>query len=302
MLRLSLVTVVWGLLPAAKSLAEASVWKGFASRAGDFGAFFVRSAPKFGVHLLATNNLPLILTNWRYKEGANQFQVVIEGNYFPQLHTFLTKAVGSSRGSLTTNTPGTSTRRVQGYYGTNAMANVTCFWVIDEGKEYTSVGIVSWRTSASDQERFATMLSNAAQNLYSPDKSLDAVRLSAPYVSDFVRLFPGTELRHRDGGFDLTVDLYQRYQFGMKLPVRFDSSQQNVVGYGAPEFYLWEVSSVKRNKSGIAEISFAPAGGRQFGAAEWQKIVDAEGDFSSIGYIMITNQAVPGFADRLVPK
>jgi hypothetical protein len=101
-------------------------------------------------------------------------------------------------------------------------------------------------------------------------------------------------------GFDVNVDLFDRYEFTMQLPVVFDSSGSKVIDYGDPRFTLWEAASVKRNKSGIAETTLNPAGERRFGPTEWHKIVEAGGDFGAIGYTMLTNRPVPGFSDRKV--
>src|SRR5436309_1648578 len=79
--------------------------------------------------------------------------------------------------------------------------------------------------------------------------ALDAVREAAPYVSEFVRLFPNAEVNYRyftsmdEPGFDVGVDLYERYEFRMQLPVRFDPERRKVIGYGEPQFSIWEVAS-----------------------------------------------------------
>ena len=88
--------------------------------------------------------------------------------------------------------------------------------------------------------------------------ALDAVRTSAPFVSDFVRLFPSAEVNYRyftsadEPGFDVGVDLHERYEFRMQLPVRFDSERLKVIGYGEPKFVIWEAASVTRGPSGMA--------------------------------------------------
>jgi hypothetical protein len=132
-------------------------------------------------------------------------------------------------------------------------------------------------------------------------KALDAVRPTAPYVSDFVRLFPNAELKYTDLsgglGFDLTVDLYQHYELGLQLPVRFDFARSNVIGYAEPRFHLYEIA----RQEGRGR-SYNPAGGLDFGSAEWKKIVESGGDFGAIGYVMKTNQPVKGFEDRRNPK
>ena len=134
--------------------------------------------------------------------------------------------------------------------------------------------------------------------------ALDVVRASAPYLSEFLRLYPNAEVNYRyfasrdEPGFDVGVDLYDRYEFRMQLPVHFDSERRRVVGYGDPKFVIWEVDSVTTSPSGTAETSFVSAGERHFGSAEWHTLVAHGGDFSAIGYNMQTNRPVKGFRDR----
>lgn len=130
--------------------------------------------------------------------------------------------------------------------------------------------------------------------------ALDAARPTAPYISDFVRLFPEAHVNYRyfkngdEPGFNVTAVLYGRYELTMQLPVDFDQSRRHVVGYGEPNFYLLEVKSVSRD--GV--ISFNSRDQKTFRGAGWQKIVKAHGDFRAIGYDMVTNQPVPGFTDH----
>jgi hypothetical protein len=133
--------------------------------------------------------------------------------------------------------------------------------------------------------------------------ALDAARPSAPYLGDFLRLFPKAEVHYRyftttdEPGFDVSVDLWERYVFTMQLPALFDPARRMVVGYGDPKFYLWEVAGVKGR-----ETSYNPGGERRFGSAEWRRLVEKNGDFGAIGYAMITTRPVPGFKDRKTAK
>jgi hypothetical protein len=157
-----------------------------------------------------------------------------------------------------------------------------------------------------DQAKYAQLFRRAVDEANDSHKALDAARFSAPYVSDFLRLFPKAEVRYRSFtgglGFDVNVDLHERYELTMQLPAVFDSSRSKVIGYGEPRFTLWEAASVKRNKSGIAETTLNPAGERRFGPEEWRKTVESGGDFRVIGYSMITNRPVPGFVGRKIAE
>jgi len=130
-------------------------------------------------------------------------------------------------------------------------------------------------------------------------KALDTARSSAPYLSDFLRLFPSAQVNYRyftrtdEPGFDVSVDLYEHYEFGMQLPALFDSSRRKVIGYGEPKFYILEVAAQEGRLT-----SYVLGRERHFGSAEWRQIVESGGNFETIGYSMITNQPVPGFKSR----
>ena len=275
---------------------------GYERGTGSLNNFIKNAAPKLGVHLLKTNALPPIPGEWHFRTRLEELAVVVEGDCFPDLHVFLTNAVGLAQGSPTADR---TSGLLETYYGTNLTATVCCrSGITDAGKKYTSLVIVSSGAAVGKQVGYAKLLREAVENANDSHRALDAARPSAPYVSDFVRLFPKAEVRYRSFagglGFDLTVDLFDRYEFAMQLPVVFDESRSKVIGYGEPRFTLWEAASVKRNKSGFAETTLNPVGERRFGSSEWQKIVEAGGDFASVGYTMITNRPVPGFIGRKI--
>lgn len=127
--------------------------------------------------------------------------------------------------------------------------------------------------------------------------ALDVVKQSAPFVAEFVRLFPAAKVSYRyftstpEPGFDLEVDLHDRYELTMQLPVHFNADGRKVVGYGEPSFYLREVGRQEGRQTWYT-------GDWKFGPKEWSKIVDGGGDFSVIGCAMKTNQPVAGFMQR----
>jgi len=151
-----------------------------------------------------------------------------------------------------------------------------------------------------------TLIAREAEKGKERFAALDAVSNSAPYVSEFVQSFPNAKVSYRyfsssdQPGFDVGVDLYDRYQFGMQLPVHFDTERRRVIGYGKPKFIIREVASVTRGSNGIAEVSYVSTGERHFGSADWQTLVAHGGDFAAIGYLMRTNQPVTGFEQRNV--
>jgi hypothetical protein len=140
---------------------------------------------------------------------------------------------------------------------------------------------------------------------YTPTQyaALDAAQASAPYLTNFVRFFPDAEVNYRHFGagfgYDVGVDLWGRYEFRMQLPLVLDLSGEEIVEYGEPTFLILEFSEVKSSPEGNPTTSLRREGQRRFGSVDWQKIVEANGDFGAIGYHMITNQPIPGAESRI---
>jgi len=165
-------------------------------------------------------------------------------------------------------------------------------------KQQPSVTVASTNMTS---EQFAELFNEEKSKADAWFAALDAAKPSAPLVAEFLRLFPNAVLNYKyftstgEPGFDVGVDLHERYDFRMQLPVRFDPEGSAVIGYGEPMFYLLEVAS----QNGGA-TSYNPAGERQFGSANWRKIVQSGGDFSVIGYTTVTNRPILGFTQRNV--
>ena len=151
-------------------------------------------------------------------------------------------------------------------------------------------------------EEYGKLLASEVQKAKERFDALKAVESSAPFVSEFLGIFPNSKVGFSyftdtgEPGFDVQVGLHGRYEPGMQLPVQFDS-ENRVIGYGEPKFWVLEVSHVTKGPSGIPGAAFNPAGERSFGAREWRMIAESGGDFSAIGYVMQTNQPVDGFQE-----
>lgn len=274
---------------------------------GDLGSFILEQAPKFGVRLLAINDLPPLPNKWEQRLSGEELTVVVAGDYVEAFHAFLSKAVGNLPGQSVPPKPVTGGVQ-QLFYGTNFGATVSCTREItDDGKEFTSLVIFRYSASPAEAASYARMLMEAPKIADNRDAALDAARISAPYLTNFVRLFPEAEVLYRNfgGGFgySVSVDLHGRYEVWMQLPVIFDTpSRESVIGYGVPSFGISEFERVLLNKSGQLETWFKKEGQRGFGSVEWQKIVEANGDFDAIGYRMITNQPIPSAELRRTPR
>jgi hypothetical protein len=72
-----------------------------------------------------------------------------------------------------------------------------------------------------------------------------------------------------------------RYTLTMQVEVDIHSASSGVI-VGKPQFYLNEVALVTVSASGQVGATFSRS--RNFGAAEWIQLFDADGDFSKIGF------------------
>ena len=85
----------------------------------------------------------------------------------------------------------------------------------------------------------------------------------------------------------------QRYQLNMWVRIRIDrQTGQFVELVGEPTFRLLEITNVSDDGGGT---SYGGLGQKLFGRADWQKVVDAGGDFSAIGLTLDQNNPVAGF-------
>jgi hypothetical protein len=307
MLRVLVIQVALFLLALTGCSDRPKQLHGYEQGKGGLGDFIVSAAPKFGVRLLATNDLPSVPGRWYHQTRPGELTVILEGNWFRELDALLTSAVGGMQGHPT---PGKLTGITEVYYGTNLGATVVCgSGIVDAGKQYTSLVIVGYGASPASTEasnpaakqiaEYWRVLLQESEKGNERFKALDHARASAPYLQDFLRLFPEAEVNYSywgasgEPGYVAEVDLHGRYEFELRLPVRFDSTLRSIIGYGEPTFNLRELAM----QEGLGR-SYNPASESRFGAADWRKIVESGASFQAIGYSMVTDQPAPGYRDR----
>jgi hypothetical protein len=90
-----------------------------------------------------------------------------------------------------------------------------------------------------------------------------------------------------------------RYLLVMTVDIRVDRRTSEVSKIiGTPVFQLLEIQSVDMS-SGAPRLHHRAPGGREFNAADWDKIVAAKGDFSAIGIQMHEDGPISNFDDLL---
>ena len=91
----------------------------------------------------------------------------------------------------------------------------------------------------------------------------------------------------------------QRYQLDMWVRIRINRrTGQYIEMVEEPTFRLLEITNVSDDGGGT---SYGGLGQKLFGSAEWQKVVDAGGDFSAIGLTLNQNNPVAGF-EKLITR
>lgn len=82
-----------------------------------------------------------------------------------------------------------------------------------------------------------------------------------------------------------------RYQLTMQVPVRIDSATSGATT-GEPKYYLSEIRNVTVLPSGQVSASFSD--GVEFGADDWKRVYESQGDYSKIGF-KVDPTPVPNF-------
>ena len=127
---------------------------------------------------------------------------------------------------------------------------------------------------------------------------------TVPHVQEIKQLFPNAPTDHfiTNYGFDkdkpkkwnTEVFFAGRYEFTYQVDVIVDYNN-NSIGkiVGVPHFFLAEVTVVSSNSPDTA--SGAYGADYKFTENDWEKVVAAKGDFTTIGIQLSTNSPVPLF-------
>ena len=59
---------------------------------GDVGQFILRQAINYGGSPTTTNNLPVVMSHWRFSEDAHGMQIYLPSNDYSNVETFLNQA------------------------------------------------------------------------------------------------------------------------------------------------------------------------------------------------------------------
>lgn len=139
------------------------------------------------------------------------------------------------------------------------------------------------------------------------DLAIAGGKKSIPIVTEFHRLFADSVSsisyytgEYGDPEWNSKAGLYERYILTMQLKIELDDTRTRIIKFEEPRFHLVEIESVSHQPNGTTGIKY---GARQvrFSIAEWQKLVENDGDFSSIGVTLEKDKPVSGFS-KVLPK
>jgi len=145
-------------------------------------------------------------------------------------------------------------------------------------------------------------ISACSDSLKNYDKTVSDGTASIPFAAQFEKLFPHSRhfITHYSGreGPQITwnshTGIADRYILTMQIPITVDRSAGRVTSFGAPKFYLNEVTDVSQLPDGRFKISYGRA--IPFGVPEWQSFCEKHGDLSVFG-IALPAPPIPRFSE-----
>jgi hypothetical protein len=312
MLRLPRSILIASLLAALVGCTDgAERRRGYDAESGDLGAFILRMARQYGVRILTTNGLPAIPAKWHFKGGSNEFNLVVEGDYFPPLHTFLSRAVGPSLGSPATNRPG-ELSGITAYYGTNFGVTVSCGSGKDyDGKQYTGFAIVNYGAVSNGtlsaatyaqlfQKAFSEALKNPLKEYECHDKAVEHGLETLIFPKEVETLFGATNVDHFIWHFtgaavwNSAAYFAGRYTLTLRVPIAIDHEHCRVRDVlGSAEVQIYEVTKVDFSRSGASGATLK--GHWRLNENEWRSLVKNGGNWSAVNVPIVSNAPVKGF-------
>ena len=122
-------------------------------------------------------------------------------------------------------------------------------------------------------------------------------------VQEFVNLFP--DARHFIYGFVNDKPqwrseslIYGRYVVVLSMMLERAADDHTLTSQGQPEYRLIEVSSAERLKDGRIELRYGPLNNRMISKTEWKQLVKSDGDFQSIGILLVADEPIKLFEEH----
>jgi hypothetical protein len=120
-----------------------------------------------------------------------------------------------------------------------------------------------------------------------------------PLAKEFAALFPDTAEAITYFPSDkpywrAEAGVYDRYCISMRFPITHSASGTHSSQAGEPKFVLAEIESIHRLPDGRLDIAYGRA--HEFGLQEWNVLVKAKGDLSSLGIDVVKDKPIADFS------
>jgi hypothetical protein len=169
-------------------------------------------------------------------------------------------------------------------------------------QRFVTCSLIALLTLAAGCDDYRQSLLQEGQRLQARRASvLASARQSVAFAREFDQLFSGGHTSAGEGRFgwvyDFEVGLYGRYVIQSRVPLTVETNTMTVVTSGPPVIYVREIARIIAPPDGGGSATFT-TNQAQLGAAEWRKLIKSRGDFTVVGYTMVTNMPLPNF-DRI---
>lgn len=132
------------------------------------------------------------------------------------------------------------------------------------------------------------------------EKAIQSGVQGPSYPEQFNKLYPGTQniISYYTGkagppSWTSSIGLYGRYVLKVHLSIQLDKERTNILSYGVPTFYLYELPKItlRTNASPYIQLNQITT----FSTETWSRLLEAKGDLQISGFNLETNKPVQGF-------
>ena len=135
------------------------------------------------------------------------------------------------------------------------------------------------------------------------DITMHNAHADLPLTGEFAALYPKTAEaityfteEHGKPAWRSEVLIYERYCLSMRFPITLSASRTHSSRAGEPEFFLAEVESVEQRSDGQVYVTYGKTQ-KLFGLQEWNTLVKAKGDLSSLGIDVTKDKPIAGLGN-----
>ena len=133
-------------------------------------------------------------------------------------------------------------------------------------------------------------------------KALESGKKDIPVVAQLVKLFHETRsfISYYNGKvapprWNSIVGLHGRYGLALQMGISLNESRTSVIDSNEPLIYLAEITKISKDPKTGATTVISNGFQKTITLKDWEKVVEAKGDFSVIGIKLVTDKPIEGF-------